>query len=215
MTDVAALLLAAGAGRRMGRPKGLLRDPDGTPWVARSAGVLLEGGCDPLLVVVGAAADEVAALVTVADLPGPACRAVRVVRASDWAEGMGASLRAGLSALTAASGLTPGRAPVQAPVQGVVVGLVDTPGVTVEVVRRLVGAASPSVLARAAYGGVPGHPVLLGRDHWAGVVATARGDAGARTYLAAKEVLLVECGDVGSGDDVDRPAGAELPIVEP
>ena len=58
-------------------------------------------------------------------------------------------------------------------------------------------------LARAAYDGVPGHPVLLGRDHWAGVAAAATGDRGARDYLAAADVVLVECGDLASGRDVD------------
>jgi CTP:molybdopterin cytidylyltransferase MocA len=61
----------------------------------------------------------------------------------------------------------------------------------------------PDDLARAAYDGVPGHPVLIGRDHWAGVVETATGDRGARDYLAAHEVRLVECGDLASGVDVD------------
>ena len=58
-------------------------------------------------------------------------------------------------------------------------------------------------LARAAYDGVPGHPVLLGRDHWAGVNAAATGDRGARDYLATADVVLVECGDLASGRDVD------------
>ena len=58
-------------------------------------------------------------------------------------------------------------------------------------------------LARAAYDGVPGHPVLIGRDHWAGVIETSVGDRGARDYLAAREVMLVECGDLATGVDVD------------
>ena len=62
------------------------------------------------------------------------------------------------------------------------------------------------VLARAAYGGRPGHPVLLGRGHWAGVRAVAVGDAGARGYLAGRaDVVLVECGDLADADDVDTP----------
>jgi hypothetical protein len=47
--------------------------------------------------------------------------------------------------------------------------------------------------------------VLIGREHWAGVVASAQGDLGARAYLDANEVLLVECGDLATGRDVDRP----------
>jgi CTP:molybdopterin cytidylyltransferase MocA len=187
---VVGLLLAAGAGRRMGRPKGLVRDPDGTAWVTRSAEVLTAGGCSSVAVVVGASAAEVAALV-----PPWAT----VVEAPDWDEGMGASLRAGLGALSVSGG----REAV-----AVVVGLVDTPGVTSDVVRMLVAqarSAGPGGLTRATYDGRPGHPVVLGRDHWAGVVASARGDAGARGYLAGRDVVLVECGAVGDGRDVDEP----------
>jgi nicotine blue oxidoreductase len=80
--------------------------------------------------------------------------------------------------------------------------------VTPAVVARLVAAAGDAVLARAAYDGVPGHPVLIGREHWAAVAATAHRDAGARTYLREHRdaVVLVECGDVGSGHDLDSPA---------
>ena len=65
-----------------------------------------------------------------------------------------------------------------------------------------------SALLRAAYDGQPGHPVVLGRDHWAGVSAVADGDRGARDYLSAQAVRLVECADIGSGMDVDHPPGA-------
>jgi CTP:molybdopterin cytidylyltransferase MocA len=188
VSSVVGLLLAAGAGRRMGRPKGLVRGSDGQAWVTRSARVLADGGCRPVVVVVGAFAAEVGALV-------PAGCAV--VESADWAEGMGASLRAGLVAVAE-------RAPADA--VAAVVGLVDTPGVGAEVVRLLVDRArSEGVegLARAAYAGVPGHPVVLGRGHWAAVTASARGDAGARGYLAGRDVVLVECGAVGDGQDVD------------
>ena len=67
------------------------------------------------------------------------------------------------------------------------------------------GPVTPGSLARASYDGSPGHPVLLGRDHWAGVAGTATGDRGARDYLAAHPVLDVECADLATGRDVDRP----------
>jgi nicotine blue oxidoreductase len=62
-------------------------------------------------------------------------------------------------------------------------------------------------LAAAAYGGRRGHPVLFAREHWDGIARVARGDAGARGYLAerAAELALVECGDIASGEDVDTP----------
>ena len=58
--------------------------------------------------------------------------------------------------------------------------------------------------------GRPGHPVVLGRTHWAGVSRDAVGDVGARPYLTAHrtEVTRVACEDVADGDDVDRPAGS-------
>lgn len=181
------VVLAAGAGRRMGLPKALLHHADGTPWVRAAADVLAAGGCSPVLVVVGARAAEAEALV------GPGAVAVRC---DGWEQGMGASLRRGLEAVAA---LDP------AP-DAVLVGLVDTPGVTAAVVARLVAVAGPDVLARAAFDGVPGHPVLLGRVHWQPVATTVSGDAGARGYLRGRDdVLLVECGDVGHGDDLDAP----------
>ena len=85
--------------------------------------------------------------------------------------------------------------------------LVDLPDLVPAVVARLLPAAAPGALARAAYDGEPGHPVVLGRDHWAGVTATAEGDEGAKAYLRAHraEVRLVECGDLATGADQDRP----------
>jgi CTP:molybdopterin cytidylyltransferase MocA len=185
----AGLLLAAGAGRRMGGPKALV-ELDGQQLVRRALRVLAEGGCAPLVVVLGASAERVAPLV-----PDD----VRVVVAEDWAEGMGASLRAGLDALASLD------------VDSAVVHLVDLPGVTPEAVARLAATATPDAptadaLARAAYAGIPAHPVLLGRSHWAGIREAASGDAGARGYLRGNPaVRLVECGDVAEPDDVDTP----------
>lgn len=172
------LLLAAGAGRRMGTPKALVED-----WLVRSVQALTDGGCARVTIVLGASAEQARAL-----LP----EQVHVVVAMDWAEGMGASLRSGLSALDDAA-------------EAALVSLVDLPDVGAAVVRRVLEVASGSaVLARAAYDGVPGHPVLIGRDHWTGVVASATGDRGARDYLSGRAVTLVECADLATGRDVDR-----------
>lgn len=183
--SVHGLLLAAGAGSRMGTPKALVSDPDG-PWLPRGVRTLLDGGCETVTVVLGAAVDEA--------LPLLEGLGARVVVASGWAEGMSASLRAGLA----------GAADTEA--EAVVVHLVDLPDVGAEVVRRLVaecGAAGPAALARAAYAGVPGHPVLIGRDHWTPIAAGVAGDQGARDYLRARAAALVECGDLATGRDVD------------
>jgi len=184
---VLGILLAAGAGRRMGGPKALVRDGD-TSWLLRSVDVLLDGGCDAVRVVLGAGYDDAAALL--ATHPDPR---VGHVRSVDWAEGMGTSLRDGLSDL-------PGE------VSAAVVHLVDLPDVGADVVARLLaGGAAPDRLARACFSGRPGHPVLMGRAHWPGVRDSLAGDAGAKGYLAAHDHEQVECGDLAGGHDVDSP----------
>lgn len=181
---VAGVLLAAGAGRRFGMPKALVRYR-GTLLVEHAAGVLHAGGCAPVVVVLGASADSVRAS---ASLPGSS-----LVDNPEWTTGMGSSLRVGLAAL----GPSDAAAALVLPV--------DTPGVTEAAVRRFVALGGPDALARATYGGRPGHPVLIGRSRWPEVAAHAVGDAGARGYLATHPPLEVPCEDIAAGEDVDRP----------
>lgn len=179
---MAGLLLAAGSGSRYGLPKALADDGDG-PWVLRSLAAL--ASLPDTVVVLGAAAAQVAVL-----LPGDLPRIVNPA----YPAGMGSSIRAGLAHLADTTA------------EAALVMLVDLPGVGREVVDRLAEAVTgPDALLRASYHGVPGHPVVLGRAHWAGVMATASGDHGARDYLAAHPPAFVECGDIGHGRDVDRP----------
>lgn len=175
---VAGLLLAAGGGRRFGMPKALVPHRGGL-LVEHALATLVEGGCAPCVVVLGAGAEQVPEL------------GARVVVNPRWSSGLGASLRVGLAALPEA--------------EAVVVLTVDTPGVTAAAVRRLRSLAAPAALARATYRGEPGHPVLLGRDHWAGVAAESRGDRGARDYLTRHAALPVPCEDVADGADADHP----------
>lgn len=181
MATLAGLVLAAGGGTRFGGPKAVARTADGDPWLARAVAVLGASGCDDVVVVLGAGADEAAPLV-----PGPA----RIVVAERWAEGMGASLATGLAALP--------------PATGALVTLVDLPGLTTSVCARLLEAdVSATVLRRAVYGGRPGHPVLLGAAHWEPLAASLEGDRGGRAYLAQRGVERIECGDLFDGLDVD------------
>jgi nicotine blue oxidoreductase len=185
---VAGLVLAAGAGRRYGMAKALV-EHRGELLVRRAAGTLRAAGCGPVLVVVGASAPQVrvaAPELTYVDNPR-------------WATGMGSSLRTGLAALAGT------------PAEAVVVLLVDMPGISPAAVRRIAGHATPDALATGGYGDRRGHPVLLGRRHWAGVAAAAVGDRGARDYLRdhAHRVRVVDVGDVADDTDLDVPPGAD------
>ncbi|MFL6128593.1 MAG: NTP transferase domain-containing protein [Mycobacteriales bacterium] len=183
---MAGLVLAAGGGSRMGRPKALLR-LRGELLVQRACRLLADGGCAPVLAVVGAGAEQLPALPGVTTVDNP-----------DWATGMGSSLRAGLAAVPSAA---PGAG-------AVVVTLVDTPLLGPEAVRRLVAAGRAGAdAAVATYGGEPGHPVLLARSVLADVAAAATGDRGARPWLAAHpdRVRLVPCDGTGDPRDLDVP----------
>jgi CTP:molybdopterin cytidylyltransferase MocA len=186
----------------MGGPKALIRDPAGTTWVVRTARLLAAAGCEPVIVVIGAAAEQVAA--ELADEPAD------LVEATDWEEGMGASLRAGLTALQRLADPPHAATPVPGAAQptpvAVLIVPVDVPGLTEDVVRRMSGHSERRVLARAVYQGKPGHPVLLGRDHWEGVIASAGGDEGARAYLTQHHAAEIECSDLSDGADVDTVA---------
>jgi CTP:molybdopterin cytidylyltransferase MocA len=189
---VAGVLLAAGQGSRFGRPKALV-ELDGQTLAERGVTLLRAGGTDPVLIVTGAAQVELR----------PEHQA-RTVYNGEWRTGMGSSLRAALRALTE---------PEAAPEIGaVVVALADQPLVGAEAVGRLIAAyRAGAEVAVAAYDGKPRNPVLLAREHWPEVIATATGDQGARAFLRARPelVTLVECGDTGRPDDIDTPADLE------
>jgi CTP:molybdopterin cytidylyltransferase MocA len=172
------ILLAAGAGRRYGKPKVLV---DG--WLDTAVAALRDGGCDGVVLVLGAA--ELAAP------PG-----VTAVIAPDWRDGLSASVRAGLAEADRMSA------------DFAVLHVIDTPDVGPDVVARVLAraAASRSGLARAYFGDRPGHPVVLAREHWPGVLAHLAGDQGAGAYLRGRDdVEIVDCGDLAGGQDIDEP----------
>ena len=175
---MAGILLAAGQGSRLGRPKALV-EIGGESLSRRGVALLRDGGAAPIVVVTGAVA---------VDLPG-----VLAVHNPEWRSGMGSSLAAGL-------------ATVPDTCAAAVIALVDQPLIVPEAVRRLIAAyGAGASVAVAAYQGAPRNPVLLAREHWPEVVALAVGDAGARPFLRAHPelVTLVECGDIGRPDDLD------------
>ena len=182
MGVICGIVLAAGAGTRAGGPKALRRMPDGQPWLAAAATVLLEGGCDRVVVVLGAQSDAARQLV-------PDDERVTTVVATEWELGMSESLRTSLAAATGDAAL---------------VTLVDLPGMPVQVVQRMLDTSSPAPLRQAVYNGRPGHPVYIAAEHWVAIAASLSGDRGARHYLVANGVSEVECGDLWDGEDRDE-----------
>lgn len=192
---VCGIVLAAGAGTRFGFPKGLAVTADGEPWVARAVRTMRAGGCDTVVVVVGARSSEVAALV-----PGDAA----VVHAEGWSAGLSASLRTGLAA---ASDIV---------CDAAVVMPVDTPDASPAAVARVLGALGPDPargLAQAVYRGEPGHPVAFGAAHLLAAASEVSGDRGARAYLMAYGAVAVECADLWSGTDQDTPPPPPRPYT--
>ena len=192
MTVPAGLILAAGEGRRLGQPKALV-SLNGQLLVDRAVSVAKSAGCDPIVVVLGAAADDV---VHKAALDG----AIVVVN-DGWAEGIGSSLRCGLSALA------------DQHAAAAVVLLVDQPEIGVETVRRVIETwrTRDAVAVVPTYDNQPRNPVLLTSSTWAEVAASARGDTGARAWLRehSSDVTTVACDDLGSDADIDVPADLE------
>jgi molybdenum cofactor cytidylyltransferase len=173
----AGLVLAAGAGRRFGPEPKLLADLGGRP-VIEHVVAAATAALDRVVVVLGARADEIRAA---ADLTG-----AEVVVAGDWSEGQAASLRRGLEHLAGE--------------ERVLVLLGDQPLVTPALVTRMAGEPPGS---RAAHGGVPGHPAVLGPDLMAQARAL-RGDRGLRDLV---DWRLVEAGapvrDLDTQDDLE------------
>jgi nicotine blue oxidoreductase len=204
------VLLAGGAGTRLGLgPKALLPFR-GRTLVEVLAKVLLDGGCHEVVVVLGAGAEDVR---RATDLEG-----YLVVDNPEWASGMASSFRAGVSA--AAKG-------------NVLVALVDQPGLSSAVVARLLAAHHPGRVTAAGYveAGYAeaafesghttklrrGHPLVIDAAIRAEVAGSAVGDAGARRFLKAHPGLVdvVDCSDLADGADVDTKAQLHLLSDQP
>lgn len=160
---IAAIVLAAGASRRLGRPKQLV-EIDGRTLVERSVVACAEAGCSPVILTLGHRADDVRRAVEP--------QVVIAVSVPDWGEGMAASVRSGIAALPESCA-------------AVVFAVCDQPALSSEVIRRLVAAwdGTPTGRVACAYAGVLGVPALFGRA-WFAELGSLRGDRGARGLLA-------------------------------
>jgi len=185
-----AIVLAAGASTRMGRPKALLQ-ARGRTFIRTILDVLREAGLPDATVVVRPAQDE---LIAEVDASGFG-RTVVNPRAD---EGQLSSLIAGLDAID-----EPG-------VDAVLVTLVDVPLVAAPAIRQLLARAAISTapILRAVHHGAHGHPVLFKRETFAALRA-ANPAEGAKAVVRAARVEDVETGDPGVLEDVDTPEDYE------
>jgi molybdenum cofactor cytidylyltransferase len=176
MRSVAAVVLAAGASRRLGELKQLVR-LNGETLVERAFRVCQEAGCSPVVVVLGASAADVR--------EHCALRDAVVVTNDEWAEGMGSSVRCGVRAL-----------PLD--VKGCVITTCDQPAVTSEHLRALMVSGELTASAYARRHGVPAYfPLEMFAE-----LMNLRGDAGARQLLEDAKSFELASGEL----DVDTPS---------
>lgn len=194
------VLLAAGAGRRLGLgPKALLSFGGQEPQVARMMQALWDGGCQEVVVVLGAEGGRVRGAL------GPGLH--HVVLNDAWETGMGSSFRAGVAAAGQLLGNRGGT---------VMITLVDQPGIEAQVIARLRAAASTSRVTAAGYPDpagrlIRGHPIIFPVALAREAAAMAEGDAGGRAWLRGNPGLidLIDLGSLATGCDIDTAADLE------
>jgi CTP:molybdopterin cytidylyltransferase MocA len=179
---IGGLVLAAGASTRFGAQK-QLAELDGVPMLEHSLRAIRSSPVGRVVVVLGSAADEIAARV---DLHG-----ADPIVCARWEEGQAASLACGLAEL--------------ADCEAVVVTLGDQPRVSPDAIRRVMSSRNGASAIRATYNGSPGHPVLLEQSLF-GALRDIAGDKGARNLLLSVPVRDIPCDDLGGGEDVDTRA---------
>jgi molybdenum cofactor cytidylyltransferase len=177
--SVAAVVLAAGRSRRMApHNKLLVADRTGKTMIARVVDNVLASGARPVLVVLGHQGDAVEKAL--------AGKPVRFVRAEDYAEGLSASLKAGIAA-------------VPPECAAAIVCLGDMPLVTGRVIDRLLETYDPEegrAIVLPTFRGKQGNPMLWDRRFFPEILAIS-GDVGARFLVGQHldQVAEVEMGE--------------------
>ncbi|MFZ0392229.1 MAG: nucleotidyltransferase family protein [Terracidiphilus sp.] len=187
--NLPAIILAAGASRRLGRPKQLL-DLDGETLLARTIRVARESGADPVLVVLGADAHLISASVPMNE--------VITVLNPEWQEGMASSVRAGVRSLLSCV----------PDASGAILLVCDQPRLSAAHIRALIESfrqSSESAAVASTYSGTRGIPAIFPRLLFLRLLALT-GDKGARNILADPQCPIVEAPFAGGEIDIDSPA---------
>jgi len=185
---VPAILLAAGASRRLGQPKQLVRI-GGETLLARTIRVVSEAGANPVLVVLGANRESIAEDVDLSQ--------VRAVVNRDWELGIASSIRAGTNALQH----------LEPKVQAAMILVCDQPELNAEHLKRLIGSfeqAGEPLIVASRYAGVAGIPTIFPASQFAKLLAL-EGDAGARFLLRNPDCPMIAIDFEGGEADIDTP----------
>ncbi|WP_263354266.1 nucleotidyltransferase family protein [Acidicapsa acidisoli] len=185
---VPAIILAAGASRRLGQPKQLVRVA-GETLLARTIRVVCESGTQPVIVVLGAHRESI---VSEVDLSG-----VQVVTNHNWEQGIASSIHEGMRTVEQSS----------AKAAAVLLLVCDQPKLSVEHLRRLIEvyqeADEPAIVA-SRYAGIAGIPAIFPMNQFEKLLRL-RGDAGARYILREPDCAMVTIDFEGGEVDIDTP----------
>lgn len=189
---VAIVLLAAGKSTRMGGPNKMLADANGQPLVVHAVKAALSSQAVEVVVVLGNMADDVKAAIAASVPTGR----LRFTVNPDFAQGLSTSVRAGIAALGKDT-------------DAAIVQLGDMPGVTSQLLDRLMAAFSPvegRSICVPTVGGKRGNPVLWGRRFFA-EMAKVEGDTGAKHLIGEHADLVCEVEMTGEAaiTDIDTP----------
>jgi xanthine/CO dehydrogenase XdhC/CoxF family maturation factor/CTP:molybdopterin cytidylyltransferase MocA len=189
--ESAVIILAAGGSRRLGRPKQLV-EIAGQSLVRRAAESALAAGTGSVHVVVGAEVTRVRTALE--DLP------VDLIVNEAWKEGVASSIRAAIDAIERR----------ERPVETILLMLCDQPGVTADVLRRLLDAyrATRAPVVASRYPEGPGVPALFHAELFP-ALKTLDGDVGARELIRHldRDVVTIPfalAGDIDTPEDVAR-----------
>jgi molybdenum cofactor cytidylyltransferase len=184
VSGLAGIILAAGTSSRFGQANKLLASWHGQPMVRTVAEAALATELDPVIVVTGHEADEVAASLAGLD--------IRCIHNPRYASGQASSLQAGMAVL-------PGYC------DGAMVLLGDMPRVCPGEINALIDAfVDENSIIVPTHNGQRGNPVIIGRAHFAALQALS-GDTGARNLLTGDGVTRVEMDTDAILADYDTP----------
>jgi CTP:molybdopterin cytidylyltransferase MocA len=186
---VPAIVLAAGASRRLGQPKQLV-DFKGESLLARALRTAHEAGAAPVFVILGAHAGAIEPLIHPDD--------AILVRNDAWEQGISTSIHAGLRALESLA--------VQP--AGAMLMTCDQPHLTAAHLRALIDAFEAhgsSIIVASHYAGIDGVPAVFPRAVFANL-NVLHGDKGARAVIADASCPVVSIAFEGGEVDIDSPA---------